>query len=161
MNAPRHIVPHAQAPAGQQPRSKVGPAGAQAAFSLLELMMVILVTSILIGLVIGLSRRAESSANTGATVAELGNIHHGLNEFYLKNNHYPEPDGVATNMLPQLKPWIDARTDGIDPWGTPYRYIYKRETNPNTYQLFSLGPDRAEGDRQEEGADNVFFREQS
>ena len=135
-------------------------------FSLMEILMVILIISILIGLVLGLSRYAELRANISNARSELGDLHHSLNEYYLVNNIYPAPgDSTSvTNIIPQISQWIDADTDGIDPWERPFSYIYDEEESPHSYHLYSCGPDRLEDltdETMEENTDNVFFQKKN
>lgn len=107
---------------------------------MIELIFVILIISILIGMIIGLSRRSERAGNVGAAIAELGVLHHALNDYHLEHDRYPESSGPVTNIFPDLEKWLKDRTDGIDPWGREYPYEHDREKNPHVYELYSYGP---------------------
>lgn len=73
-----------------------------------------------------------------------------LNYFELDHGRYPAtmeglgalvepPDGVDVSK--GSWPYIDSNTLKSDPWGVPYQYMCPGQHNPDSYDLWSLGPD--------------------
>ena len=50
-------------------------------------------------------------------------------------------------IQPVPDPWIPVTTPAnlVDPWGTPYRYRCPGARNPNSFDLWSYGPDGKAG----------------
>ena len=138
-----------------------GRSGGGQAFSLFELLIVMSILAILVTLVIGLGRYADTMAKRHKAVAELGQWHEALHRYYLFHNwgEYPVlPPGITA--VSNLLTFIDcdasetltnrfsdhlttANIHCLDPWGNAYQYVLGSPTNaPQDYDLYSNGPDR-------------------
>jgi len=133
----------------------------RSAFTLIEVLMVLLILLMLIGLILGLSRHALSASRRAQAIADLGELHHGIARFFSEHEVYPDPataEAVAvTDIWLDVPVWapvsepdtmktprasllsfLPGNFSGIDPWGSPYQY--RHSTNaPLSYSLFSLG----------------------
>lgn len=150
------------APTGAGPR--------RAAFTLLELLAVMAIISVLVGLVLGLGRRAVEAGKVARARAELAALSAALDAYQHTYGDYPQTDDEARLLqsllgrrspadIPvsgralietarfvtagSLDPFADAAATLIDPWGRPYVYAYKSLhpwSNPG-FVLYSAGPD--------------------
>ena len=120
-------------------------------FTLVELLIVVTILGILVAMVVPrLAGRTEQARRARAAADVQGNIPLALDLFELDTGKYPtseeglnalrvQPPGAENWKGPYLK------QQPTDPWNRPYRYLYPGVKNPQDYDLFSLGPDGAEG----------------
>ncbi len=120
-------------------------------FTLVELLIVVTILGILVAMVVPrLAGRTEQARRARAAADVQGNIPLALDLFELDTGKYPtseeglnalrvQPPGAQNWKGPYLK------QEPMDPWNRPYRYVYPGAKNPQDYDLFSLGPDGAEG----------------
>lgn len=109
-----------------------------AAFTLLELLTVVLLVGGLAGLVLGVGRSVLERGRKARAQTELAAWSVALEEHRAARGDYPA-------SLDSLKSGLPARND---PWGHPYRFAYKSQvpwSNPG-YVLFSTGPDGTAGE---------------
>jgi general secretion pathway protein G len=148
---------------------KLAPLGAspdRAAFTLLEVLAVVLLIAILTGLVLGVGGRAIENGRVARAKAELAAIAAALDAYRRTYGDYPRtdvPTQLLRALLGQRTPGSDATIAGrpmletahfsisagavMDPWERPYVYVYKSPlagwTNPGVV-LYSAGPDRSD-----------------
>jgi general secretion pathway protein G len=125
---------------------------ARSAFTLIELLLVMVILATLAALVIPrFSGRAEKTRITAAGI-DISNLGGVLNTFEVDCGRYPttaeglralveQPTGV-TNWQ---GPYLDKNAIPKDPWGNPYIYSCPGQHNSKGYDLYSYGPDGQEG----------------
>jgi len=122
----------------------------QAAFTLIEMLLVIVIIGILAGmLVTRLVGRSEEARITRARADMKGALSLALDLFEQDTGRYPaEDEGLeALTADPGIPGWKGPYLkDGLqpDPWGTPYAYSLSTE-HANDYTLTSAGPDQQLG----------------
>ena len=135
-----------------QPTSQRTPHRRRSAFTLIELLLVLVILGILTAVVATkFSGRSESARNTAART-DISQMDTALDAFEVDNGRYPTTDeGLKhlTTPIPNAKdptkwPYLK-RPVGNDPWGRPYQYRNPGQNNTNGYDLFSMGPDGQEG----------------
>jgi len=121
------------------------------AFTLIELLLVLVILATLAALVVPkFTKRSEQAKTTGART-DIANIEVALDAFEIDCGRYPsteegikalldQPGGVTEWHGPYLKRGVPK-----DPWGNPYIYRYPGQHNVNGYDLYSFGPDGQEG----------------
>lgn len=124
------------------------------AFTLVELMIVIVILSSLAAMILPrLSGRSEESKRAIAKADIEGNLGHALDLYELDTGAYPSTDqGLQALSAPPASGASASRWRGPyvkkkqfqDPWGHPYRYRSPGTFSPD-YDLYSVGPDGAEG----------------
>ena len=125
------------------------------AFTLIELMVVIVILCILAAFVVPrLTKRPEDARVTKAKL-EVSNLEQALELYYLDNGMYPSSEqGLAalvekpqTGDIPQNWKeggYLAKGRLANDPWGSPYVYVSPGMYNAD-FDLFSLGKDGQEG----------------
>jgi len=119
------------------------------AFSLIELLVVILILGLLVGLVAPKVIGQGTQAQIKLTCTQMGSIKEALKMFKLDNGKYPDTDegieGLIANPNAEKypnysgSPYLPKMPK--DPWGKPFTYI----KSGKDFKIISLGPDRAEG----------------
>jgi general secretion pathway protein G len=124
-----------------------------AAFTLVEMLLVLVILAVLAAIVIPKFSGRSQQAKVTAAQSQISSIEMALDAFEVDTGFYPQgsaglnqlvdPPSNAQNWKgPYLKKGVPA-----DPWGNPYVYTYPGKNNPKGYDLMSVGPDgRAGGD---------------
>ena len=127
---------------------------ARGGFTLIEILVVIAVIAILASVVTPLVFRNVGDAKISAARAQIEIFGLALDGYRLDNDYYPStvqgldaldrtPTGepAARNWRgPYLKKGVP-----LDPWGRAYGYVSPGVTNPQSYDLVSLGRDGKTG----------------
>jgi general secretion pathway protein G len=125
------------------------------AFTLLELMVVVVILGILAAFIVPrISKRPEDARVTKARI-EISNLEQALELYYLDTGVYPSSD-QGLRALIEMPDSGDVpenwKTGGylaksklpMDPWGNEYVYM-SPGTHNEDYDLYSLGKDGIEG----------------
>jgi general secretion pathway protein G len=120
------------------------------AFTLVEMMLVVMIIGILAALVIPkIAGKSEQARETAAHADIYGGIKTALDSFEVDNGFYPKSLQdllvAPSNAKNWHGPYLDPATLPIDPWGNPYVYYFPGKHNLNGYDLLSVGPDGKEG----------------
>ena len=118
---------------------------ARRAFSLVEIMIVIVIIGLLAGLVTINVKGYLDKARKNTAKAEIATIVQGLNTFYATYGRYPtNEEGLnvlthATDKITEVL--LEGKT--TDPWGNPYVYVCPGQSTP--FEVLSYGADGREG----------------
>ena len=122
---------------------------ARKAFSLIELLVVILILGLLVGMVVPKVLGQGTQAQIKLTCTQMGSIKEALKMFKLDNGKYPDTDeGIEAlvsnpdaDKYPNYSnsPYLERVPK--DPWKKPFIYI----KTDKDFKIISYGPDRAEG----------------
>lgn len=125
----------------------------QRAFTLVEMLLVLVILAVLAAIVIPKFSGRSQQAKVTAAHSQISNIELALDAFEVDTGYYPqgtaglsslvdEPSGEQNWKGPYLKKGVP-----LDPWNNAYIYTYPGRNNPKGYDLMSVGPDgRAGGD---------------
>lgn len=124
---------------------------AQAAFTLVELLLVLVILGILAALVLPKFTGRTEQARTTAAQTQISTFGTALDAFEVDTGSYPrgndglnqlimQPADVTNWRGPYLKSDIP-----LDPWGHPYIYEFPGKVNPSGYDIRSMGPDGQAG----------------
>jgi general secretion pathway protein G len=121
-------------------------------FTLVEILVVVVILGLLATLVIPrVVGRGEEAKRTAALV-QIREIEQALDLYKLDNGFYPTTEQGLEALVSKpggLPEPRNYRSDGYmkkvpsDPWGRPY--VYRSPGDHGEADLFSLGPDGAEG----------------
>lgn len=134
-----------------------GRASGRRGLTLFELLTVMMILAILISLVIGLGRYADNAAKRHRALADLGQWQEAINRFHEVLGQYPSNcvNADVTNLPYMSVPiggtgsntvWVRFGAQmpnlpaAMDPWGNPYQYVAATNATPQSYDLFSFGP---------------------
>jgi general secretion pathway protein G len=127
---------------------------AQSAFTLVEIMLVVVIIAALAAMIMPRLAGRSEQANMARAEAEISsNIGLALKLYELDNGNYPTTEqGLealmtkpSTNPVPQnwKGPYLEKKP--IDPWGRPYQYKCPGVHSKTGFDLYSLGKDGSEG----------------
>ena len=135
------------AAAGGPRRSAV----ARNAFTLIELLLVLVILAILAAVVVPKFTARSEQAKEAAAKTDIANMETALDAFEIDTGRYPSSDeGLAAlvNQPNNANGWKGPYLKKMvvnDPWGNPYVYRQPGQHNTTSYDLFSMGADGREG----------------
>ena len=118
------------------------------AFTLVEMLLVVMIIGILAALVIPKIVGRSEQARTTAAFADInGGIKAALGAYEVDNGFFPKSLQDLLVQPSNAKNWHGPYLDKtpVDPWGNPYIYYFPGKHNPGSYDLLSVGPDGKEG----------------
>ena len=122
----------------------------RAGFTLLELLVVIAIIATLAAVVAPSLFRNVGDAKAGAAKSQLELLGLALNSYRLDNDAFPTSEqGLDALRTPPVTGDAPRRWRGPylsrvlpdDPWGRAYVYVSPGVTNPESYDLYTLGRD--------------------
>jgi general secretion pathway protein G len=125
----------------------------QRAFTLIELLLVLVILGILAAIVVPkFSGRTEQARQTAAQ-SQIATFGTALDAFEVDTGFYPKGKNGLLDLVQQPRdaqtwkgPYLKSEIPK-DPWGNDYIYECPGKRNPSSYDLMSMGPDgRAGGD---------------
>lgn len=122
------------------------------AFTLIELLCVILIIAILSAMILGIGVYARKVAFIKRATSQVMQIQGAIVEYKIRNGGVPPTLSNITAFLPQG--FAISNNLPLDPWQQPYRYY----VNGGEYNVFSMGPDMATGSVSNSGDDIEFKR---
>jgi len=131
------------------------------AFTLVELLVVIIIISLLAGFVAPKMLSRVGKAKKDLARPKMAIIESAIERFGLDCGQYPD-DSMGLEALLTPPAGLEERWNGPylkvsqlnDPWDNPYIYVAEGEINPGSFDLVSLGADGSEGG--EGDAEDIF-----
>ena len=120
-------------------------------FTLMEVLLVLAILVILGAMVAMNFTTIMGGADRNAARSQIGLFEPAIKLYFLHLKHYPpnlEALQAAPGDLPNPAKWDGPyleKTIPLDPWGRPYQYSAPGRYNVDSYDLWSLGPDGADG----------------
>lgn len=122
------------------------------AFTLVELLVVILIISMLATFVAPRMFKGLGKAKREIARAKMAIIEDAIARFYIDCGRYPDDsEGLEALIIAPVA--LEEKWNGRylkpseinDPWGNPYIYVAEGQYNPGSYDLISYGADGQEG----------------
>jgi general secretion pathway protein G len=122
----------------------------RAGFTLVELLLVLVILGTLAAIVYPRLAGRSEQAKTTAAKTQIAAFGTALDAFEVDNGYYPKGKEGLQDLVNQprdAQSWKGPYLKEIpkDPWGGEYVYEYPGKQNPNSYDLYSMGPDHREG----------------
>lgn len=121
------------------------------AFTLIELLLVLVILSVLAAVVVPKFTNRSEQARSTAAKADIATLELQIDAFEIDASRCPTTEeGLAALVEPppNVKAWKGPylkRGVPKDPWGNDYVYRSPGQHNVSGYDLFSMGPDGHEG----------------
>ena len=123
----------------------------QRAFTLIELLLVLVILGILAAVVVPKFAGRTEQARVTAAQTQIATFGTALDAFEVDNGYYPKGKNGLQDLVVQPRdaqnwkgPYMKNEIP-LDPWGNPYVYEWPGKHNTTGYDLMSLGPDGREG----------------
>lgn len=111
----------------------------RAGFTLIEILLVVTIISLLSGIVAISIPAHNKKARMAKAKADIDGIGVAIQSYLLDTGRYPASlDALLQGEDPLLT------SIPMDPWQTPYKYVYPGTHKPFKYDLISFGPDGVE-----------------
>jgi general secretion pathway protein G len=126
-------------------------------FTLMEVLLVLAILVILGALVAMNFGNVMGKADRDAARSQIGLFEPALKMYFLHLKHYPaslEALQIAPTDLPNPAKWSGPYLEKqipLDPWGRPYQYVSPGRYNPDSFDIWSLGPNGVDGDQDDVG----------
>jgi general secretion pathway protein G len=126
---------------------------AQAGYTLMEIMLVVAIIAVIAGGVIIKMTGILDVTKIQRSEQDIANIYSALKLYEARNNQMPDQgQGLEALVNPPTTGsppanWIRLMDSlPVDPWNTPYQYRNPGKHDPSGVDVYSLGPQRKEGD---------------
>ena len=125
------------------------------AFTLIEIMVVVIILGILAATIIPQFMGTTSDAKVSAAKAQVAELESALERFYVHMDRYPTaeeglkvlvdpPAGAEAGAEQKWRgPYIKQLRN--DPWGNPYQYVFPGTHHATSFDIYSRGADGADG----------------
>lgn len=130
---------------------------AQRGFTLIELMLVLVILAVLATIVMRNFAGQSEKARVTTAKAQIGNVSGALDQFEVDVGRFPSSEEGLASLMEQpgnskgwAGPYLKQKISN-DPWGHPYLYKFPGQHNPKGFDIFSSGPDGAEGTEDDVG----------
>ena len=121
------------------------------AFTLVEMLLVLVILAVLAAIVIPKFAGRSQQAKVTAAGSQISGFELALNSFEVDNGFYPQGSAGLNALIDQpgnLQSWKGpylSKGIPLDPWGNAYIYNYPGKANPKHFDLISMGPDGQSG----------------
>jgi general secretion pathway protein G len=121
------------------------------AFTLIEIMVVVVILGILAATIIPQFIGTTQDAKVSAAKSQIAELESALERFYVHMDRYPTAEeGLAALVTAPAGaeskwrgPYIKQLRN--DPWGNPYQYSFPGTHHPTSFDVWSRGSDGADG----------------
>lgn len=131
-------------------RSALPRRGAEAGFTLVEMLVVITIIGLIMALVAPRVLNYLSESKTKAAKIQIESFGNALDLFYLDEGRYPTTAEGLTALVQRPAdnptwngPYLQTGTVPLDPWGN--RYVYRAPGQHGPYDIESFGSDGHQG----------------
>jgi len=120
----------------------------QFGFTLIEIMVVVIIIGLLSAVIAPQVINRQKQAFATKAKSDISSFNSALELYQLDNFEYPTTSEGLQALVsnPGKSNWVGyIKKLHKDPWGNDYQYAYPGTKNPNGYDIWSFGADRAAG----------------
>ena len=111
------------------------------AFTLIEILLVIIIIISLMAVLIPNIKNAMNESRIGNAKIYVARLTSEMQTYELQ---YKRPPATELGLRALVEKGVETKLE-IDPWGTEYQYEYPGKHNPKSFDIYSCGPDRIAG----------------
>ncbi len=132
-------------------KTSVVPRIRSAAFTLIEIMVVVVILGVLAATIIPQFIGTTQDAKVSAAKTHIQELENACERFYVHMDRYPTSDeglrALVTAPAGEEKKWRGPYVKQLrpDPWGNEYQYRNPGTHHPTSFDLWSRGADGADG----------------
>ena len=118
-----------------------------AGFTLLEIMLVVCIIGLLIGMGVKMMGGRIEEAKIVRAQGDLEQLKTGLLMYNSSSRAFPTSEQGLKALLTKpegarnWRPQVESANQLIDPWGKDYIYVQPGTHNPQSFDVYSSGPD--------------------
>lgn len=124
-------------------------------YTLVEIMLVLSIIVVLMSAGVYYLMGNLEVAKSSRVKSDLETLTTQLKVYQMQNIDFPTTQqGLQALVTPPTTPpkprnWIKLLKDEalMDPWGMPYQYAYPGKHNPDSFDLWTFGPDKVDSDK--------------
>lgn len=124
----------------------------RAGFTLIELLLVLAILVVLASMVVTMFSGTQEKALKDAAKGQVGIFKSAINLYKFHTRGYPQGlDGLVSkpsdaNVSSRWAgPYLDSGKVPLDPWDHDYKFVAPGKHNPDTFDIWSVGPDGQDG----------------
>jgi general secretion pathway protein G len=118
---------------------------AKRAFTLIELLLVLVILGILAAVVVPKFTDRTRQAQIAKARTDIKAMEDAIEAFNVDNGRYPTPDegiNILVDNISDLQGWHGPYIKyQLDPWGNNYQYVYPGQYNPTSFDIICAGVD--------------------
>jgi general secretion pathway protein G len=114
--------------------------GRRRAFSLVEIMIVVVIIGLLASVVTYATKGYKERANRNKARADIAVLAGAVDSYYLATGRQPDNREGLQVLVPEF-----VKSLPKDPWGNPYVYVQPGKNGVGTFDIISYGADGREG----------------
>jgi general secretion pathway protein G len=119
-------------------------------FTLMEVLLVLVILVILASLAVNVFSGTQARADRNAAAAQIGFYKSAVERYRLDTRQYPDDlQSLVTQPSDarMAEKWGGPYMDKIarDPWDNEYRFAAPGKHNPDSFDVWSVGPDGQDG----------------
>lgn len=133
-------------------RKRRSPAGHRDAFTLMEVLLVLMILVVLGSMAVGIFGGTQERALKDAARSQVSLFKNAIELYKFHTKKYPGSlddlvnQPTDSNMSERWEgPYLNVTTIPIDQWDNPYRLAVPGKHNPNSFDVWSVGPDGQDG----------------
>jgi len=120
-------------------------------FTLMEVLLVLVILVILGSIAVPMYISVQRDSYMKLAKNQVNVLETPLNTYRMQVGDFPSSLAALYTAPADLAdvtkwkgPYLEKRLP-LDPWGNQYQYQYPGSHNPGTYDIWSMGPDKADG----------------
>jgi len=140
-----------------QHRRSPQPTNHRGAFTLMEVLLVLIILVILGSMAAGLFTGVGEKARIDSAIGQVGIFKRQIRLYQQMLNNYPSSLEDLIHQPSDLRnpeKWVkllDESNLPLDPWENEYRYAQPGSHNPDGFDVWSMGPDGVDGTEDDVG----------
>jgi general secretion pathway protein G len=124
----------------------------RAGFTLIELLLVLAILVVLASMVVTMYGGTQEGALKNAAKGQIGILKSAITLYKFDTRNYPADFSNLTakpadaNIANRWNgPYLDSTKTPLDPWDHEYKFVAPGKHNPDSFDVWSMGPDGQDG----------------